>query len=100
MKSSLGYGFIHPIYQPVYHTYYREVKDKEYEFIIHSKGQNTETELLKRCCNAAVLNLEEINLTVEKLAGGEREIKLEVEDWISEITTREVINKLENKEVI
>ena len=60
MKSSLGYGFIHPIYQPVYHTYYREVKDKEYEFIIHSKGQNTETELLKRCCNAAVLNLEEI----------------------------------------
>ena len=36
-------------------------------------------------------------MIIEKLAGGEREIKLEVEDWISEITTREIINKLENK---
>ena len=44
-----------------------------------------------------IRDLEEINLTIEKLAGGEREIKLEVEDWITEITTREVINKLENK---
>ena len=59
MKSSLGYGFMHPIYQPVYHTYYKEIKDGEYEFIIHSKGQNTETELLKRCYNAAILNLQE-----------------------------------------
>ena len=44
-----------------------------------------------------IRDLEEINLIIEKLAGGEREIKLEVEDWITEITTREVINKLENK---
>ena len=44
-----------------------------------------------------IKDLEEINLIIEKLAGGEREIKLEVEDWITEITTREVINKLENK---
>ena len=44
-----------------------------------------------------IRDLEEINLIIEKLAGGEREIKLEVEDWITEITTREIINKLENK---
>ena len=44
-----------------------------------------------------IRDLEEINLTIEKLAGGEREIKLEIEDWISEITTKEIINKLENK---
>ena len=44
-----------------------------------------------------IKDLEEINLTTEKLAGGEREIELEVEDWITEITTREIINKLENK---
>ena len=44
-----------------------------------------------------IKDLEEINLTIEKLAGGQREIKLEVEDWITEITTREIINKLENK---
>ena len=44
-----------------------------------------------------IKDLEEINLIIEKLAGGEREIKLEVEDWITEITTREIINKLENK---
>ena len=44
-----------------------------------------------------IKDLEEINLIIEKLAGGEREVKLEVEDWITEITTREVINKLENK---
>ena len=44
-----------------------------------------------------IKDLEEINLTIEKLAGGEREVKLEVEDWITEITTRETINKLENK---
>ena len=44
-----------------------------------------------------IKDLEEINLIIEKLAGGEREIKLEVEDWISEITTKEIINKLENK---
>ena len=44
-----------------------------------------------------IRDLEEINLIIEKLAGGEREIKLEVEDWITEITTKEIINKLENK---
>ena len=44
-----------------------------------------------------IRDLEEINLTIEKLAGGKREVKLEVEDWITEITTRETINKLENK---
>ena len=44
-----------------------------------------------------IKDLEEINLIIEKLAGGEREIKLEVEDWITEITTKEIINKLENK---
>ena len=44
-----------------------------------------------------IKDLEEINLIIEKLAGGEREVKLEVEDWISEITTKEIINKLENK---
>ena len=44
-----------------------------------------------------IKDLEEINLIIEKLAGGEREIKIEVEDWITEITTREIINKLENK---
>ena len=44
-----------------------------------------------------IKDLEEINLTIEKLAGGEREIKLEVEDWITEIITKEIINKLENK---
>ena len=44
-----------------------------------------------------IKDLEEINLTIEKLAGGQREVKLEVEDWITEITTKEIINKLENK---
>ena len=44
-----------------------------------------------------IKDLEEINLIIEKLAGGQREVKLEVEDWITEITTREIINKLENK---
>ena len=44
-----------------------------------------------------IKDLEEINLIIEKLAGGQREIKLEVEDWITEIVNREIINKLENK---
>ena len=44
-----------------------------------------------------IKDMEEINLIIEKLAGGQREIKIEVEDWISEITTKEIINKLENK---
>ena len=44
-----------------------------------------------------IKDLEEINLIIEKLAGGERKVKLEVEDWITEITTKEIINKLENK---
>ena len=44
-----------------------------------------------------IKDLEEINLIIEKIEGGKREIKLEVEDWITEITTREIINKLENK---
>ena len=44
-----------------------------------------------------IKDLEEINLIIEKIEGGERKIKLEVEDWMSEITTREIINKLENK---
>ena len=44
-----------------------------------------------------IRDLEEINLTIEKLAGGKREVKLDVEDWITGITTKEIINKLENK---
>ena len=44
-----------------------------------------------------IKDLEEINLIIEKLAGGEREIKIDIEDWITEITTKEIINKLENK---
>ena len=44
-----------------------------------------------------IRDLEEINLTIEKLAGGEREIELELEDWITEIITKKTINKLENK---
>ena len=44
-----------------------------------------------------IRDLEEINLIIEKLAGGEREIKIDIEDWITEITTKEIINKLENK---
>ena len=44
-----------------------------------------------------IKDLEEINLIIEKLAGGQREIKLEVEDWMTEITTKEIINKLEDK---
>ena len=44
-----------------------------------------------------IKDLEEINLIIEKLAGGKREVKLEVEDWITEITTKEIINKIENK---
>ena len=41
-----------------------------------------------------IKDLEEINLTIEKIEGGERKIKIEVEDWITEITTKEIINKL------
>ena len=44
-----------------------------------------------------IKDMEEINLIIEKLAGGLRKIKLEVEDWMSEITTKEVINKLEDR---
>ena len=44
-----------------------------------------------------IKDMEEINLIIEKLAGGQRETKIEVEDWITEITTKEIINKLENK---
>ena len=44
-----------------------------------------------------IKDLEEIILIIEKLAGGEREIKIDIEDWITEITTKEIINKLENK---
>ena len=44
-----------------------------------------------------IKDLEEINLIIEKIEGGERKIKIEVEDWITEITTKEIINKLENK---
>ena len=44
-----------------------------------------------------IRDLEEINLIIEKLAGGQRKVKLDVEDWITEITTKEIINKLENK---
>ena len=44
-----------------------------------------------------IQDLEKINLTIEKLAGGEREIELEVEDWITEIITRETINKLSDR---
>ena len=31
-----------------------------------------------------IKDLEEINLIIEKLAGGQREVKLEIEDWITE----------------
>ena len=41
-----------------------------------------------------IKDLEEINLIIEKIEGGERKIKIEVEDWITEITTKEIINKL------
>ena len=44
-----------------------------------------------------IKDMEEINLIIEKLAGGQRKIKIEVEDWITEITTKEIINKLEDK---
>ena len=44
-----------------------------------------------------IKDLEEINLIIEKIEGGERKIKIEVEDWMTEITTKEIINKLENK---
>ena len=44
-----------------------------------------------------IKDMEEINLIIEKLAGGLRKIKIEVEDWITEITTKEIINKLENE---
>ena len=44
-----------------------------------------------------IKDLEEINLIIEKIEGGQREIKIEVENWITEITTKEIINKLENK---
>ena len=44
-----------------------------------------------------IRDLEEINLTIEKLAGGQRKVKLEIEDWITEIVNREIINKLEDK---
>ena len=44
-----------------------------------------------------IRDLEEINLIIEKIEGGKKEIKLEVEDWMTEITTKEKINKLENK---
>ena len=44
-----------------------------------------------------IKDLEEINLIIEKLAGGQRKIKIEVEDWMTEIVNREIINKLEGK---
>ena len=44
-----------------------------------------------------IKDLEEINLTIKKIEGEERKIKIEVEDWITEITTKEIINKIENK---
>ena len=44
-----------------------------------------------------IKDLEEINLIIKKLAGGQRKIKIEVEDWITEITTKEIINKLEDR---
>ena len=44
-----------------------------------------------------IKDLEEINLIIEKIEGGQREVKIEVEDWITEITTKEIITKLENK---
>ena len=44
-----------------------------------------------------IQDLEKINLIIEKLAGGQRKVKLEIEDWITEIVNREIINKLEDK---
>ena len=44
-----------------------------------------------------IKDMEEINLIIEKIEGGEREVKIEVEDWMTEITTKEIINKLEDR---
>ena len=46
---------------------------------------------------AVILISDDVNETIEKIVGGQREIKIEIEDWMTEITTREIINKLENK---
>lgn len=69
MKSSLGIGIMHPIYQPVYHTFYRENEkdNKTYDLIIHSKGQISEVELVKRMCKTAKIMLENHKKSMWKL---------------------------------
>ena len=44
-----------------------------------------------------IKDMEEINLIIEKIEGGQRETKIEVEDWITEIVNREIINKLTDR---
>ena len=69
MKSSLGIGIMHPIYQPVYHTFYRENEkdNKTYDLIVHSKGQISEIELIKRMCKTAKIMLENHKKSMWKL---------------------------------
>lgn len=69
MKSSLGIGIMHPIYQPVYHTFYRENEkdNKTYDLVVHSKGQISEVELIKRMCKTAKIMLENHKKSMWKL---------------------------------
>lgn len=69
MKSSLGIGLMHPIYQPVYHTFYRENEkdNKTYDLIVHSKGQVSESDLLKKMCRTAKIILENHKKSMWKL---------------------------------
>lgn len=69
MKSSLGIGIMHPIYQPVYHTFYRENEkdNKTYDLVVHSKGQISEVELIKRMCKTAKIILENHKKSMWKL---------------------------------
>lgn len=69
MKSSLGIGIMHPIYQPVYHTFYRENEkdNKTYDLVVHSKGQISEIELIKRMCKTAKIMLENHKKSMWKL---------------------------------
>ena len=56
MTSSLGIGLTHPIYQPVYHTFYYQDGDNII-FTVHSKGQDSELNLLKKSCRTAKILL-------------------------------------------
>jgi DNA-directed RNA polymerase subunit L len=66
MISSLGIGLIHPIYQPVYHTYYYE-DNNDIILVVHSKGQITELDLLKKSCRIAKILLENEKKTIWNL---------------------------------